>query len=65
MNDSKSEYNAFARAWGPKFLISALVVLVVYMTLVTWLAPEAWRFPLYPVGMIPVYLLARWFAPRS
>ncbi|MFJ3235829.1 hypothetical protein [Streptomyces sp. NPDC086787] len=64
MNDSKSEYSIFARVWGPKFLTASLAVLTVYMSIVTWLAPDAWRMVLYPVGMLPVYLLARWFDRR-
>ncbi|MBK3573724.1 hypothetical protein JHN63_07815 [Streptomyces sp. MBT65] len=56
-----SEFNAIAWAWSPRFLVVALVVLVIWVTLVTWLVPEGIRLIFYPVGVVIVYGIAHWF----
>lgn len=60
----KSEYNVFARAWGPSFLWAALLLLVVYSTIVTLVIPDGWRIFFYPSVMFLLYGLARWFSRK-
>ena len=56
--------NPFAWAWGRSFLAGAILISIVYESLVVWLASDKWRIVLMPLSIIPIYGLAHWINAR-
>ncbi len=50
--------NAIAWAWGRGFIIGAMLIVLIYESLIVLLVPDRWQIEFMPLCIIPVHGLA-------